>query len=196
MRDLCLPLREVVSWNTQCKCFLFTIHKSTSAWGSELKFPYPTFFASSDGLPLREVVSWNEFIHRFFVLSLCLPLREVVSWNKNTSPDCYMRSTSTSAWGSELKYFQRCCSIWSFWSTSAWGSELKYEDVRIIQTFRLSTSAWGSELKCVIGIICILSVLSTSAWGSELKCGNWKIMNRGIQTSTSAWGSELKYAGH
>ena len=71
---------------------------------------------------------WNLWLMSIdFVTNCCLPLREVVSWNDYELRRIQRGRTSTSAWGSELKwltwYLLACVSPPS---TSAWGSELKY----------------------------------------------------------------------
>ena len=120
---------------------------------------------------------------------------------------------STSAWGSELKYWLNEChrtalrlplrevvswndfsclfSSLSQPSTSAWGSELKYIKRFLLRSvLRLplrEVVSWNAVQACLMDT----PASSTSAWGSELKYynGNYPGHNR---PSTSAWGSELK----
>ena len=80
-----LPLCEVVSWNVTVKVWYPMKEKSTSVWGSELKYPYfRQLGESGTSLPQCEVVSWN------YTLSRC---SFSVKW-------------STSVWGSELNVFE------------------------------------------------------------------------------------------
>ena len=104
-KEECLPLREVVSWNgyrcrTETKWYL-----STSAWGSELKYRCSVDIRKNRCLPLREVVSWNVVACTLLHFRFRLPLREVVSWNISGMFNLIPTVLSTSAWGSELKYY-------------------------------------------------------------------------------------------
>ena len=99
-----LPLREVVSWNIAFYHLILLAIMSTSAWGSELKYHRLMISTRTLRLPLREVVSWNISIETGEPVEFCLPLREVVSWNALLNVRQGTFASSTSAWGSELKY--------------------------------------------------------------------------------------------
>ncbi len=80
---------------------------STSVWGSELK--YRTLWEDGKNfcLPLCEVVSWNNNSSPITSNVNGLPLCEVVSWNAIKRLIQICEKTSTSVWGSELKYPSR-----------------------------------------------------------------------------------------
>ena len=159
-------------------------------------------------------MSWNTKFWFKISIPLSLPLREVVSWNDYELRRIQRGRTSTSAWGSELKwltwYLLACVSPPS---TSAWGSELKYVfenktdstwrlPLREVVSWNISGRSLESRLyrlplrevvswNIAIYFLSKCDQLSTSAWGSELKFCLPELFS-GFLLSTSAWGSELK----
>ena len=84
-RSTRLPLCEVVSWNKEILLWKSAFTRSTSVWGSELKYWRKRWNMKQEkSLPQCEVVSWN------YTLSRC---SFSVKW-------------STSVWGSELNVFE------------------------------------------------------------------------------------------
>ena len=77
----CLPLCEVVSWNLTFFREDTTSLRSTSAWGSELKYQMLPWHYRQD----QSTSAWgSELKSRMTVraqICIRLPLREVVSWN-------------------------------------------------------------------------------------------------------------------
>ena len=103
----CLPLYEVVSWNTPTMHQSIAANPSTSVWGSELKW-FRILFHSSD---LKSTSVWGSEL----------------KWDRNILKE--MSQSSTSVWGSELKCVCLVLRNVVKRSTSVWGSELKCCDL-------------------------------------------------------------------
>ena len=186
-------------------------------WGSELKYTRMNNQNKIIGLPLCEVVSWNSYWTALSVFRYGLPLCEVVSWNLDFQWIHHRQPSSTSVWGSELKY--ACFPFSPPWilSTSVWGSELKcFFSVHGYRSLCLPlcevvswnvASLTSTAIPCRLPLCEVVSwnissfasptgtLLSTSVWGSELK---FLVISQFQQAvlSTSVWGSELKFTSH
>ena len=119
------PPREDVSWNTRIGWSDRLTARSSSSWGCELKCWYHHRVLYRNSHPPREDVSWNSLDCLQEIGNSCHPPREDVSWNMTSSKiiSCFfshppredvswnthvnvcffMRLTSSSSWGCELK---------------------------------------------------------------------------------------------